>query len=93
MICNGTYMTQEEFDSHSEICKKFLGSLNQLRAYATNEDFNMDVVRSNFLKQYDIISKRKKQQDLLPEKMKQTIGQLANKFDIKQLDGGIENGN
>lgn len=86
MICNGTYMTQEEFDSHSEICKKFLGSLNQLKAYATNEDFNMDVVRSNFLKQYEIIVNREKEDKLLPTQMRDMIEKIASKMDLKMLN-------
>lgn len=78
MICNGTYMTQEEFDSHSEICKKFLGSLSQLKAYATNEDFNMDVVRSNFLKQYEILKSREKEEKLIPIQMQEMIKNITN---------------
>lgn len=85
MICNGNYMTQEEFDAHSEIPKKFLGSLAQLRAYASNTDFNLDVVRSNFLKQYEGLIKRSQEQKLLPPKMQDFISQIANKMDIKQL--------
>ena len=85
MICNGAYMTQEEFDTHSPEVKKFFGSREQLRAYATNVDFNMDVVRSNFLKQYEVITEREKQQKLLPEQMQNMIGQLAEKMDIKQI--------
>lgn len=86
MICNGSYMTQEEFDSHSPEVKKFFGSKEQLKAYATNTDFNMDVVRSNFLKQYDVLLNREKQQKLLPEKMQNMIGNLANKMDVKRLE-------
>ena len=86
MICNGSYMTQEEFDSHSPEVKKFFGSKEQLKAYSTNTDFNMDVVRSNFLKQYDILVNREKQQKLLPEKMQNLIGNLANKMDVKMLE-------
>ena len=78
MICNGTYMTQEEFDNHSEICKKFLGSLSQLKAYATNEDFNMDVVRSNFLKQYEILKAREKEEKLIPIQMQEMIKNITN---------------
>ena len=85
MICNGAYITQEEFDKHSPEVKKFFGSPTQLRAYATNTDFNMDVVRSNFLKQYEVILNREKEQKLLPEQMKNMIGQLAEKMDIKQI--------
>ena len=85
MICNGSYMTQEEFDAHSEICKKFLGSLSQLKDYSRNQDFNMDVVRSNFLKQYDNLMKRRQEQKLLPQNMQDFIGQLADKMSVKQI--------
>lgn len=88
MICNGNYMTQEEFNSHSEICKKFLGSITQLRAYSSNEDFNMDVVRSNFLKQYEILAAREQEQKLLPQQMQDFTQKLAKKMSIKSLEGG-----
>ena len=86
MICNGSYMTQEEFERHSPEVQKFFGSTTQLRAYATNVDFNMDVVRSNFLKQYDVIVNRERQQKLLPEKMQKMMGDLAEKLNIKRLE-------
>ena len=89
MICNGSYMTQEEFDTHSPEVKKFFGSTTQLREYARNVDFNMDVVRSNFLKQYEVITEREKQQKLLPEQMQQMIGTLSEKLNIKKI-GGIK---
>lgn len=91
MISNGNYMTQEEFNSHSEVCKKFLGSISQLKAYASNVDFNMDVVRSNFLKQYEILKKREREQKLLPPQMQEFTGQLANKMSIKQIEGENKN--
>ena len=78
-------MTQEEFELHSPETKKFFGSVNQLRAYATNVDFNMDVVRSNFLKQYELIVDRENKQKLLPQKMQDMIGQLADKMSVKEL--------
>lgn len=92
MICRGAYMSQEEFEQHSPEVKKFFGSIAQLKAYATNEDFNMDVVRSNFLKQYEVLVNREKQQKLLPRKMQDMINQLANKMEIKQI-GGMGNDN
>ena len=80
MICNGTYMSQEEFDAHSEEVKKFFGSTNQLKAYSTNSEFNMDVVRSNFLKQYDILVARKKAKQLLPVDMQKRLNDMTSKF-------------
>lgn len=90
MICSGAYMTQEQFDTHSTEVKKFFGSPSQVRAYATNVDFNMDVVRSNFLKQYELIVERENKQKLLPPKMQDMIEQLANKMEIKKIGGKIE---
>ena len=90
MICSGAYMTQEQFDAHSAEVKKFFGSTAQVRAYATNTDFNMDVVRSNFLKQYEFIVERENKQRLLPPKMQDMINQLASKMEIKQIGGKID---
>ena len=46
-----------------DILKEKNISINKLEK-ATNTDFNMDVVRSNFLKQYEILVEREKQQKL-----------------------------
>lgn len=73
MICSGTYMTQEEFNQHTEEVKKFFGNVENLRSYSTNEDFNVDVVRSNFIKQYDRIEKETREWNMLPDKMKELI--------------------
>ena len=86
MICNGAYMTQQEFEKHSPEVQKFFGSTTQLKAYATNVDFNMDVVRSNFLKQYELIIERENKQKLLPKKMQDMINQLTNKMTMKELE-------
>lgn len=72
MICNGTYMSQEEFEKHSPEVKKFFGSLENLRSYSSNEEFNVDVVRSNFIKQYEIINKRQNELQLLPQSLTDT---------------------
>lgn len=85
MICNGAYMTQEQFNEHSAEVKTFFGSPAQVKAYATNVDFNMDVVRSNFLKQYELIVDRENKQKLLPQKMRDMIEQLTDKMSFKEL--------
>ena len=90
MICKGGYMTKEEFEKHSPLVKRFFGSVDQLRAYATNEDFNFDVVRSNFLKQYDELAKREKQQELLPQQMQNYINTIAKKMSIQSIEEGAE---
>lgn len=92
MIKNGSYMTQEEFDQHSPICRKFFGSVSQLKAYSTNSEFNLDVTRANFLKQHENITKRDKEEKLIPDKMKDMVKQLASNFEIKQLEEGNNGG-
>lgn len=77
MICSGTYMTQEQFDTHTEEVKRFFGNVENLRSYSKNENFNVDVVRSNFLKQYEIIEKEAKKLQLIPNEMK-TLLQNTN---------------
>lgn len=86
MICSGTYMTQEEFDTHSAEVKNFFGNVENLRSYSKNEDFNIDVARSNFLKQYEVIIQREKENKILPDKMKDLIGKLVENMDAKQLN-------
>lgn len=78
MICNGTYMTQEEFNTHTEEVKIFFGSVNQLRKYSINANFNMDVVRSNFLKQYENLIQRKEELKKLPKDMQNIILGITN---------------
>lgn len=88
MICSGNYMTEEQFKMASPEVRKFFGSVNQLKAYSRNADFNMDVVRSNFLKQYDTIVDREKEQKLLPQQMQDFTKQLAERMSIKQIGDG-----
>lgn len=85
MICNGNHMTQEEFNSHSEICKKFLGGMAQLKAYSSNVDFNMDVARSNFFKQYEILKQREEKQKLVPKSIQEFSQEFIQKTDVKKL--------
>lgn len=79
MICSGTYMTQEDFDLHSNEVKRFFGSVENLRSYSTNEDFNIDVVRSNFISQYDRICKNIQETKMIPSKILQ-LGECIKKI-------------
>lgn len=86
MICNGLYMTQEEFDSHSEEVKKFFGNVRQVKEQAqVDTDIVNTVTKGQFLKQYEVITNREKEQKLLPQKMQDFIGELAEKMSLKQL--------
>lgn len=88
MISNGLYMTDEQFNQYSPEVKNFFGSVNQVRQLAmVDMDTINTVTKGQFLKQYDVLIEREKQENLLPETMKDMIGGLANKF---ALDKGAE---
>lgn len=86
MICNGTYMTQEQFDLASPEVKKFFGNVRQVKELAqTNTDIVNSVTKGQFLKQYEVIVEREKQQKLLPEKMQDLTNKLADRMSVKQI--------
>lgn len=86
LICNGLYLTEEQFSYASPEVKKFFGNVRQVKELAqTDIDTVNTVTKGQFLKQYDIIATREKEQKMLPEQMKQYINQISNKMDIKQI--------
>lgn len=86
MICNGIYMTQEEFDKASPEVKKFFGNIRQVQELAkTDSDTVNTVTKGQFLKQYEIITEREKARKMLPEKWLSITAQLAEKMSVKQI--------
>ena len=86
MICGGLYMTQEQFETASPEVKKFFGNVRQVAELArTDIDTVNTVTKGQFLKQYEIIVNREKENKLLPVQMQEFIGKLADKICIKQL--------
>lgn len=86
MICGGLYMTQEQFEMASPEVKKFFGNVRQVAELArTDIDTVNTVTKGQFLKQYEIIVNREKENKLLPVQMQEFIGKLADKMSIKQL--------
>lgn len=84
MIKKGTYMTKEEFESHSEVVKKFFGDVAQVKELAmTDYQTVSTVTKGQFLKQVEMIQKRKKENDMLPEKLKEEFLKLTG---IKQIE-------
>ena len=86
MICKGTYMEEEEFEKASPEVKKFFGNVRQVRELAqTNTDVVNSVTKGQFLKQYEVIVNREKEQKLLPQSMQNFTKKLAERMDIKQI--------
>lgn len=86
MICGGLYMTEEQFNIASPEVKRFFGNVRQVTELAkTNIETVNTVVKGQFLKQYEILVQREREQKLIPESMKQFTQQLAEKMKIKQI--------
>ena len=87
MICNGLYMTEEQFEMASPEVKKFFGNVRQVKELAqTDSDTINTVTKGQFLKQYETIVNREKEDKLIPEQMKKMIGNFANMMDLKMLN-------
>lgn len=90
MISNGLYMTQEQFESCSPEIQKFFGSVNNVRQQAMlDSDTVNSVIKGQFLKQYDVLVEREREEKMLPETMENFIGGLVKQYTLKE--GGIEN--
>lgn len=86
MICSGLYMTQEQFDMASPEVKKFFGNVRQVKELAkTDLDTVNTVTKGQFLKQYEVLVNREKEQKLLPQQMQDLTKQLAERMSIKQI--------
>lgn len=86
MICNGGYMTQEEFEQCSPEVRSFFGGVRQVKELAlTDADTVNTVTRGQFLKQYDVIIQREQEKKLLPQELKNIREKLVEKMSIKQI--------
>lgn len=82
MICNGLYMTQEQFDNHSNICKRYFGDLNRLRDKAKTENLNLEVEQSLFNKTAELMLQNKKQEKMIPNDIQFKLKEMT-----KQIGG------
>lgn len=86
MICNGLYMTEEQFESSSDEVKRFFGNIRQVRELAqTDIDVVNTVTKGQFLKQYDVLVQRTNESRMLPNSMNELTKRLAESMDINKL--------
>ena len=86
MICSGLYMTQEQFEMASPEVKKFFGNVRQVTELAkTDIDTVNTVTKGQFLKQYEVLVNREKEQKLLPQQMQDFTKKLAERMSVKQI--------
>lgn len=86
MICNGLYMTEEQFEQHSPEVKRFFGDVRQVKEQAlVDTDIVNSVTKGQFLKQYEVIVNREKEQKLLPQSMREITNRLIENANMKMI--------
>lgn len=73
-ICNSGYNAEQEFQKLPPTVQKAVGSADNLRAWATDSDFNIAVEQSHFIKVYNTTVERVREVAKLPNSVKQAIG-------------------
>lgn len=88
-ISNGIYGASEEYKKLPTVVQRFVGSPNQLREWAVDENFNDGVLRGQFAKQIDILRQREKEDRMIPLEMKEAVNSLLKKTsEVKYLNKG-----
>lgn len=68
-ISRGSYHSEEDFAAFSDEIRRAVGSPNQLRAWALDENFNEGVESSNFYRRYNTAVQQAKELRKMPEAM------------------------
>ena len=88
MICSGSYMTEEQFKQASPIVQKFFTDVRQVRELAKSDINSVNTVtKGQFLKQYDILIEREKEEKIIPLEMKNMIAQIGSNVEVRKLEG------
>lgn len=86
-LSNSGYHAVEEFSKLPDVVQKAVGSPNQLKEWATTQDFNTEVAKSLFIQSYKIEVARKEEFEKLPTKYQELIKSInvnSNKAQIGQ---------
>jgi hypothetical protein len=83
----GTYGVEEAKESMSPLTRKTVEAIG-FRTICLAEEKEMGVVRGQFLKMYELMANREKQDALIPDRMKQQIKEIAESKGMKQIGGG-----
>lgn len=72
-IQNSSYNAKAEFERLPLVVQKAVGCEQQLKAWASDENFNSSVVSSNFIKTYRQVANRERELAKMPVEIKQLI--------------------
>lgn len=80
LIENSSIITDEDFEKEPIEIKRFFGNKSTIFRYGHQENLNVDVLRSNFISQCNLIQSQEKEKQLLPQETQQKLGNLTEKF-------------
>lgn len=84
-IRNSGYHSIEEFEKLPELVQKSVGTPSQLRTWALDQNYNEQVVSSNFIKCYRAEAKRKRERMSLPQDIRNAISAASKDSDAGRI--------
>lgn len=83
-IRNGAYNAAEEFNKLPPDIQKAVGSAAQIHAWAIDENFNENVISSNFMRAYAQVKARERNDAMIPADVKARLDGMTSKM----IEGG-----
>lgn len=101
-ISNSTYNAEREFEKLPPTIQKAVGSSGNLHSLAVDENFNLGVEQSHFIKAYERVLKEEEYERKIPNDVKallkgmnsngnDSIGNQANVLAIEEQNDGVVN--
>lgn len=84
-IRNSGYHSTEEFEKLPELVQKSVGTPSQLRTWALDQNYNEQVVSSNFIKCYRAEAKMKRERMSLPQDIRNAISAASKDSDAGRI--------
>ena len=85
-ISNSAYDYVEEFHKLPPIIQKCVGSAYQLKCWSLDEDFNEQVVSSNFARSYRTMVARQEEFLKMPQEIRDVISSVSNDLYLPQIE-------
>lgn len=80
---NGIYGAEEEFEKLPPVIQQTLGSPQQIRAWAVEDEDVLSVISSNFMRSYRVCMARQKENMKIPQYVKDFF---VTKHDVKEIE-------
>lgn len=79
-VRNSIYNSESEYEKFPDSIKRAVGSASQLRIWAGDENYNEQVVSSNFMRSYRQVVAQKKDFEKLPSDVRKMVEATSNEL-------------